>query len=438
MNQTIIAAMLTLSVISSAHSEVAPLVSGQKVQVKKLTRDISNVKSAIFTTGPSEFQSAEIIKAKQKRFQQFTEALNRYPQLDDPLVQAARTEYLKLQKVLKEEYQRANQQVKELGDVQARMALLQQNFDQYPVPAPMTPPFDADAVAGWLKQASAARTVGEHNLKEVNAIAPLAFLPNNPGTPQSGSPFDTNDLKGMRLNAMQMQKDVQANYKIMSDDVVNKLQQKLEQVQSRWQEDPTGDKKWVFLKADQVSQSKRLFSESKALAQSSIYLEKALKQDHRLATEALKQINLAEKKYQTNAKLALNSSKLPESQSEDYQRFEFAEDILEKPRYEFGEFGPIILTTKDIIERESKSSNIDIDKVDVASNGDIKMSGTETTWTYKWQEFKFATPIKDPDGRWYIWWITAKKYASGSSITPLGEWISGEATQGNPILPANF
>jgi len=438
MNHTVIAALLTLSVISSSNSEVAPLVSGQKVQVKKLTRDIANIKSAIVTTGPSEFQNAENVKARQKRFQQFTEALNRYPQLDDPLVQAARAEYFSLQEALKAELARANQQVQELGDVQARMALLQENFNKYPVPDPMTPPFDAKAVADWLEQASAARTVGEHNLKEANSIAPLAYLPNNPGTPQSGSPFDANDLRGMQLNAMQMQKDVQANYQTMSDDVVNKLQQKLTQVKTRWQENPEGDKKWVFLKADQVSQSKRLFAESKALAQSSIYLEQALKQDHSIATEALKQINEADMKYQANADLALNSSKLPESQSSDYKRYEFAEDILEKPRYEFGEYGPIVLTTEDIIERESKSSEIDIDKVDVASNGDIKMSGTETTWTYKWEEFKFATPIKEPDGRWYIWWITAKKYSSGSSITPIGEWVSGEATQGNPILASNF
>ncbi len=425
MKNTVIAALFTVCIISSSHSEVAPLVSGQKVQVKKITRDIGNVKSTIVTTGPSEFQNADNVKAKQKRFQQFTEALNRYPQLDDPLVQAARAEYLALQQVLKAEFERANQQLKQLGDVQARMRLLQQNFDQYPIPQPMQPPFDAAAVTNWVKQASSARTVGEHNLKELNAIAPLAFLPNNPGTPQGGSPFDADDVRRMQQNAIKMQKDIQSHYQSMSSNIINQLQQKLEQVKTRWQEDPKGDKKWVFLKADQVAQSQRLFSESKALAQSSINLEQALKQDHSLASEAVKAINQAEQNYQANAQLALNSSKLPSPVSNDDDMAEYATEILSRPRYEFGEFGPIVLTSKAIIERESKSSEIDIDKVEVVGR-DLKI------------EFKFATPIKDSDGSWYIWWITAKNYSSGSSVTPIGEWVAGQSTQGNPILPSNF
>jgi hypothetical protein len=437
MKKSVITLLLMMSCIHDTHSEVAPLVSGQKVQVQKLTRDMANVKASIVTTGPSEFQNADNVQARQKRFQQFTEALNRYPQVDDPLVQAARAEYFALQNALKAEFDRAKQQSQQLGDVQARMRLLQQNFDQYPVPEAMQPPFDAEAVAQWVKQASAARTVGEHNLKELNAIAPLAYLPNNPGTPQNGSPFDADDVRRMQQNAIQMQQQVQNNYQAMSDNITNQLQQKLEQVKTRWQEDPEGDKKWVFLKADQVSQAEQLFSESMALAQSSIYLAQALQQNHSLASKALETIKQAEQNYQANGELALNSSRLPEAVSDDGEMTAYAEEVLSRPRYEFGEFGPIVLTSKTIIDRESKSSEIDIDKVEVVGT-DLKMSGTETTWTYRWQEFKFATPIQDPDGTWYIWWVTAKKYSSGSSITPIGEWVAGQSTQGNPILASHF
>jgi hypothetical protein len=89
--------------------------------------------------------------------------LNRYLQLDDPLVKAARAEYMALKKALNSEVKRAREQLSQLGDVQARMALLQQNFDKFPVPKPMLLPFDKNAVSQWVKQASAARTVGEHN-----------------------------------------------------------------------------------------------------------------------------------------------------------------------------------------------------------------------------------------------------------------------------------
>ncbi|MDA0339570.1 MAG: hypothetical protein O2910_06990, partial [Proteobacteria bacterium] len=67
------------------------------------------------------------------------------------------------------------------------------------------------------------------------------------------------------------------------------------------------------------------------------------------------------------------------------------------------------------------------------------LSGTETTWTYKWREFKFATPIKETGSdNWHIWWITAKKYSSGAESTPIGRWISGGATKGSLILKDNF
>ena len=431
--------LLIVSLISSlAFAEVAPLVSGQKVQVKKLSRDIVNVRNAISTTGPSEFQDQSILNARQKRFKQFTEALKRYPQVEDPLVKTARSEYFALQQALTNEFKRAKEQLNQLGDVQARMALLQQNFDKYPVPKPMQAPFDASAVKQWVKQASEARTVGEHNLNELNAIAPLAYLPKNPGTPQSGSPFDSDDVRRMQQIAINIQNAVQANYKSMSDTIINQLQQKIQEVTTRWQEDPKGEKKWVFLKADQVSQATALFAESNALAQSSIDLAQALKQDHSIASQAMQTIKQAEQSFNANATIALKSSRLPKPASNDSEMQGIAAQVMKVPRYKFGEFGPIILTTNEIVDRESKSSEIEIDDIDVSLSGDVKMSGTETTWTYRWKEFRFATPIKDADGTWYIWWITAKNYSSGSSITPLNQWVAGKSMQGNPILPANF
>ena len=116
-----------------------------------------------------------------------------------------------------------------------------------------------------------------------------------------------------------------------------------------------------------------------------------------------------------------------------------AEQILSKPKYEFGEHGNIVLTTGEIVERERKDSEIDIDDAELTLSGDIKMSGTETSWTYKWKEFKFATPLKETDSdTWYIWWITAKNFSSGGKNTPLNQWISGGATKGNLILPENI
>jgi len=104
-----------------------------------------------------------------------------------------------------------------------------------------------------------------------------------------------------------------------------------------------------------------------------------------------------------------------------------------------GEHGKVVLTTREVTERERKDSETEIDKAELTSSGDLKMSGSETTWTYKWQEFKFATPIKEPDSdTWYIWWFTAKNFSSGGPRTPLNQWISGEVVKGNLILKKNI
>jgi len=71
-------------------------------------------------------------------------------------------------------------------------------------------------------------------------------------------------------------------------------------------------------------------------------------------------------------------------------------------------------------------------------SGTITLSGERETWNYKWDEFKFATPIKDENGDWYIWWITAMKYESGWEKTPIGYWVSGASVKGSLILPDNF
>jgi len=68
----------------------------------------------------------------------------------------------------------------------------------------------------------------------------------------------------------------------------------------------------------------------------------------------------------------------------------------------------------------------------------ITSSGERETWNYKWDEFKFATPIEDENGDRYIWWVTARKHESGWEKTPIGYWVSGDSVKGSLILPGNF
>jgi len=144
------------------------------------------------------------------------------------------------------------------------------------------------------------------------------------------------------------------------------------------------------------------------------------------------------KKYSEDLIKAVGVSRLPKAVVNDANMLSIAKQVIEKPRYKYGQHGPIILTTKEIITLEKEVSRDTVKDVDITSTGKLTWSGTRETWNYKWQEFKFATPIKDESGDWYIWWITAKNYSSGASTTPINEWVSGRTTKGSLILEENF
>ena len=429
------------SITSTAQPErsIAPLVSGQRVQVKKLARDISSVIDSLGTTGPSVLQSPKKIKAYQKRMKQFANALARYPQADDPDVRTARQNYARLAEKLSNEFKRAKKQLAQLGNVQERLKTIEANSRKYAVPPILSPPFSMEQAKAWVQGASNARTVAEHNIKELNTISQLAYFPDRTGPHQPGHPFDGNDVKQLLWNAKSNLKSVENNYKIMAEGLKNQMLQIEQDVLSRYQENPDSDKRWLFISEGREKEIFNLYNKGMAIAQSSVYLERALGRTPEQALKILEKINQAKKDFIRKRNIALETSKLPQAKSKDRKLLAIAKSIVEKKKYGFGEHGRIILTTDKIADRERKESEINIDKADISLGGDLKMSGTQTTWTYRWKEFRFAVPLKETGSdTWYIWWITAKNFSSGGPRTPLNQWISGKADKGNRILAKNL
>jgi len=425
---------------SSARAETPrELVSGERVRVKKLTTDMQQLASSIKTDGPSSFQNRQEVAAKQKRFKQFEEALKRYPQTEDPDVKAATAAFATLRQNLSAEFQRAKQQLAELGDVQQRLATIDENSRKYAVPAVLLIPFDESQAQSWVTSASQSRTVAEHNLQQLATISELAYLPNNPGTPESGAAYDTQDVARLQRNALTMLTSINANYQQMSQRFNSLFGQIENDVLSRWQEDPTGDKAWQFIGEGQPQKAIDTYDESLRQVQSAVFLENALGRDSSQAQSVSTALSEAKQTFLQNHQTALAASRLPEAKSDDKGLLAIAQEILENPKYEFGQHGRIVLTTAEVTNHERKDSEIDIDKAEISLGGDLKMSGTQTTWLYKWQQFKFSVPLKEPDSdQWFIWWITAKNFSSGSEITPLNQWVSGAAVKGNAILAENI
>lgn len=416
-------------------AQAQPLVSGQRVRVKKLTRDMASVRGSIVTTGPSTLQDPATLEKLKKRFGQFTDALKKYPQLEDPDVKAARAEYAQLQQALSAEFKRASAQQQELGDVQQRLARAEQDLRAYAVPQPLAVPFTAEQAQAWVDAAGKARTAAEHYATELETIANLAYLPNNRGTVQSGAPYDAADVKRLREFAASNHAAVQSNYARITTALDARMQQIDSDVLTRWQEDPNSDQRWRFTAPGAQEEAFGLYDEAIAVAQSSQHLAAVLQRDSPRADQLVEQLQAAKAAFSRNKAIAIETARLPEPQSTDADMLAIAAEVLAKPKYGFGEHGRIVLTTPAIVTREKKSSEVTIDDADVSISGEVTLSGTETTWTYRWQEFRFAAPLHDPDSNtWHIWWITAKNFSSGGNKTPLNQWVSGQATKGVPIL----
>lgn len=421
-------------------SRVVPeLVSGQRVQLKKLARDMTAVGESLVTEGPSVFQDADTVKAFQKRFQQFGEAMQRYPQRDDQDVVVAQAAYDKLQNELQTELGRAREQLASLGNVQARLSELHELLDGYPVPASLDIPFDEDAARAWVEQAGNSRSAAEHAYEQLLVIADSAYLPETRGLPSQGAAYDAGDVKTLIDRSQALSHNVQARYGEMIGALQSSIQQLTSELTGRWQENPDSDKRHLFLSEAQQGEAHALFDRAEAAALSFIALESVLQRDTRAGDDLLAAAMQSRVQFEEKVSVALNTSRMPGRVSNDPAMLEIASKILERSDYGFGEAGDIVLTTDGIVSRERKDSEVEFDDMDVSSNGDITLSGTETTWTYVWDEFKFAVPLKDTStGHWHIWWLTARKFSSGGPRTPIGKWVSGAASQGNRILEANL
>lgn len=413
---------------TASKQPVPELVSGQRVRVKKLARDITNVRDSINTEGPSELQDPEIVAKYKKRLDQFTEAVKRYPQVEDPDVITARNEYSALRTTLQKEYERAKSQLEKLGDVPARLRQIENRDQEYPVPEVLKLPFNETQASTWLQASSKARTAAEFDFKQLQEIAPIAHLPEQTVSGRM-TEYSFRDIDRLGRVVRSRFDSVQTGYQQTISNIDSRLQELGNQVQ----------KGSASANAERVTQDRANLDEMIAVAESSVILETVLQRTTESAQAVLETVHQRRKDYDLDRENAIDKTRLPAAASTDPERLQIAEQIIAIPRYEFGEHGPIVLNTAEIKEHEKETSEIDIDKVDVSLSGDLTMSGTKTTWFYKWQQFQFAVPLREEGSDlWRIFYINAKYFTSGGPVTPLNEWISGGVVEGDLIREANF
>ncbi len=421
----------------------AELVSGQRVRVKKLAGDINNVANAIVIKGPSELQSSDNVGNYNKRLQQFADALTRYEAYKlDPDVKVAASNYQQLVAKLTAEQERAQGQLAQLDDAQKRIAAISQELRSNSSINALYPPFNESDAKHWIAQLSQTKQSAIDLSSEMKSIASIAYLPENIGVPEDGSPYDIKDLQRLFRNAEGIVTKVNESVTTTQ----NTLKQRFDfqdevELKSLREMDPDNDhhRANLYLKDGAEGEMLAQIDKQMALAQSVSAYQRAFGKEPTGNTKArIAEIASLRATYLSDRQALLGDSKLPLPASENAERIAVAMNILANKEYGFGEHGPVILTTAEIITREKEVSRDTIKDVDVSLSGTITLGGTRETWQYKWDEFKFATPIKHENGDWHVWWITAKKYVSGWEKTPIGQWVSGSTVQGSLILPENF
>ncbi len=419
-----------------------PLVSGERVRVKKLARDMESAMQTLNQGGVAPFQDPAYVEKWLKAVERYRQALARYPQLDDPDVQAAAAKLAELENMVAFGRNEAAKQSSTLGDVQAILAGIEEKLRANRAPQWLPPPFTEQEAQAWVQRAVVAKQVAQEAIAEIERIAPTAHLPNNTGTVQQGAPYDRQDLDRLHRFAHSITQDIGKAVQETTNNLKTQFEAQNRELDYFRGLDPEkdSDRMNAFLKEGAEAEIYGRLDKHLALARSVVIYQQALGHEPTASSTArVAEIVALRQTYAENRVKAIGDSRLPEPKSTDPARLAIAKEILANPDYEFGQHGPIVLTTEDIVDREKQVSRAEIKDVDVSLSGDITLSGTETTWNYQWQEFKFATPIKEAEsGDWYIWWITAKNFSSGWERTPIGRWISGGATKGDLILEENF
>ena len=450
----LVAGLALIGIVDAAHADgrnvhrvelaqaAAPLVSGERVRVKKLARDMESAMRTLDQGGVRPFQDPAYAAKWRQSVERFRAALRRYPQTDDPDVRTAAAKLTELENMVAFGTKEAARQNDELGDVQERLAKIEADLRAHRAPPWLPAPFSDDEVAAWIRTAATAKNAARQAVQEIQRIAPVANLPPNPGAVQDGAPYDKQDLDRLLHFAGGISRDVDDAVKQTFETLKHRFSEQNRELDYYRELDPANEQHRMnaFLREGAEAEIYAGLDRHLAFAKSVMAYQRALGKNPTAGSVArIDEIAALRHAYAANRLKALGASRLPKAKSTDADRVAIAEKILANPDYRFGEHGPIVLTTADIVEKSKTVGRADIKDVDVSLSGTITLSGTETTWNYAWKEFKFATPVKETGkNEWYVWWITAKNFSSGWERTPIGVWVSGGATKGDRILPVNF
>lgn len=326
--------------------------------------------------------------------------------------------------------------------VQDTLARIEAALQGLPEVGWLPAPFSTEEAREWAMMAGTNRAKASEAINLLQQIGESADLPLTQGTVQQGAAYDRQDLGRLQRFAELHISRVDEAVNETNNNVTVQFDTQNRELEYFRELDPENPnhRSNAFL-ADGAQervygqlQAHARRAESVAAWQRTFGMEPSP-----VVIDRINEIQALRERYAQQRALVLESSRLPDAASDDPQLLSIAQQILANPAYEFGNHGPVILTTAAVTEHEREVSRAEIREMDVSLSGTVTLSGTQTTWHYRWQEFRFTTPIQDAaSGNWHLWWITARNYSSGWEGTPIGRWVSAVTVQGDLIPEANF
>lgn len=426
---------------TSTNTPPKQMISHQRVQVKKLKRDIESATDTVDKAGPKPFQDPAYVEKIETAVGRYQGSLGKFSEFeDDPDVVAAANALEALQNMVAFGKDHAAKELVALGDVQARLKEINEYIRQLKIPPTPQQPFEKGQLVQWLKDLATTRNEAIAIFQPIPEIKQRAYLPNNVPTVEQGAPYDLQDVDRFDRYLREVVSNIDNSVHSFTANLTHTVQFESENLAFYDNLDPTDPQQQMqhFLVAGRADEIRQEIAKKHLLVSEAAEYAQLLKHDNYEERVALlTRIEDVANKYENNHKRALELVRMPKAATTDSDLTDIALNTLKNPKYDYvGEIKRLVINT-DKVRRSKKTTEAEFDKIDVSLSGTVTLSGTETTYFYEWDQFQVATaePVED---KFYIFYTTLKYYTSGADRTPLNQWIISGRIQGSEIPEGNI
>lgn len=426
---------------ASAPAANTQMISQQRVQVKKLKRDIESSTDTMDKAGPKPFQDPLYVEKREERLQSFKTSLSRFANFEsDADVVAAAAALSKYENMIGFGKDHAAKELAVLGDVQARLAAVNQEVHKLSLPETPAQPYQEGELGQWLITLAKIRKAAIQIYQPLPEIKNRAYLPETRLTVEQGGAFDMRDVdrfdRALRGTVATIDKSV-TDFTANLDYSVKSEMDNLSFYSDMDPSDPLQQSN-NFLSKGRADEIRKDLAAKRLLISEAAEYARLLK--HENYTERQGQLTRMQEisdLYEQKHAKALELVRMPKAATTDSDLLKIAKETLENPQYEYvGKIERLVINTEKT-HRSEDTSEAKIDKIDVGAGGKVTLSGTETTYHYEWDQFQVAT-VEPEDGKFYIFYSTLKNYSSGDSTTPLNRWIIASRLQDSEIPSENI